>query len=171
MRGSRGYADPHGSCSNRNARPASVTRQPRQPAAQSSCRLCKIGVPASTHTIALFNRVTNWRHPPISWRLNLANCNFADAAFLKPSDLPARSSRRTGRNCAPLGGIACPVAILLQQPSYRTTSPCSSGGTIGEKRGQHNIGAPALKVNHPGPAALLVGVRRGPGATCVVALL
>ena len=56
MRGSRGYAIPHGPCSNRNARPASVTRRSRQPKPNQEDRLCITEMTASTQSPGLLMR-------------------------------------------------------------------------------------------------------------------
>ena len=56
VRGSRGYAIPHGACSNRNARPASVTRRSRQPKPNQEDRLCTTEMTASTQSPGLPTR-------------------------------------------------------------------------------------------------------------------
>ena len=56
VRSSRGYADPHGACSNRNARPASVTRRSRQSKPNQEDRLCTTEMTASTQSPGLLTR-------------------------------------------------------------------------------------------------------------------
>ena len=152
VRGSSGYADLHGGCSNRNALPICATRQPRQFAAQSSCCLVKVESAACSQSRRIFMRLQNCAHPAISCDRTLTSATFAGAAArsLWPPAPPA--SQRARRDCAPLVGSARPDAILLQQPRHRAIGPRSSGGTIATKGGPHNIVSPApRKVNRDRP--------------------
>ena len=151
-RGFRGYADGDGACSNRNALPICATRLSRQFAAKSSCHLVKVESAACFQSRRIIMRLRNCAHPAISCARTLTSATFAGAATrsLGPPAPPA--SHRARRTRAPLVGIACAGAIPLQQPSYRTISPRSSGGTVASKGGQNNILSPALrKVNRDRP--------------------
>ena len=65
VRGSSGYADRHGGCSNRNALPICATRQPRQFAAQSSCCLVKVESAACSQSLSIIMRLRIPAHPAI----------------------------------------------------------------------------------------------------------
>ena len=152
VRGFRGYADADGACSNRNALPVCVTRHSRQSAAQSSCRTIKVESAASFESRGTTMRLRIRPHPAICRRRTLTTATSAGAATSSLGPPPPPASQRARRTRAPLVGIACAGAIPLQQPSNRTISPRSGGGTVARKGGPHNIASPALrKVNRDRP--------------------
>ena len=152
MRGFRGYADADGACSNRNALPVCVTRHSRQSATQSSCRAIKVESAASFESRGTTMRLRIRPHPAIFRRRTLTTATSAGAATSSLWPPPPPASQRARRTRAPLVGIACAGAIPLQQPSNRTISPRSGGGTVARKGGPHNIASPALrKVNRDRP--------------------
>ena len=152
VRGFRGYADADGACSNRNALPVCVTRHSRQLAAHRSCRLVTVESAATFQSRGTIMRFCISARPAISSAPTLTTSTSAGAATSSLGPPPPPASQRARRTRAPLVGIACAGAIPLQQPSNRTISPRSGGGTVARKGGPHNIASPALrKVNRERP--------------------
>ena len=97
-------------------------------------------------------RLRSSRRPAICSRRTLTTATSAGVATSSLGPPPPPASQRARRTRAPLVGIACAGAIPLQQPSNRTISPRSGGGTVARKGGPHNIASPALrKVNRDRP--------------------
>ena len=91
LRAPRDYADGSERCSNRHARPASVTRPSRQ-LPGSSCGVCKGGMAASIQSFGMSEQLSIRRPYAICRRLAWFPGTFSRHAFPKPSDLPPQAS-------------------------------------------------------------------------------
>ena len=88
LRAPQGYLDCEERGSNRNARPASVTRRSRQSKPDQEDRLWTTEMTASTQSLGLPMRFYSSPRNPICRQPRLSNVNLADVDFFRRSDLP-----------------------------------------------------------------------------------
>jgi len=133
VRALRGYADGSGRSSNRQARPACVTRHPRLLPADRSCRLWTRALAPPNQSRSILMRLSNSAQPGISCAPTLTTATSAGVGHLDPSDSPP-ASRRVGHSRAPLGVSPRPVGIPLQWSILGTISLCTGRGTVSASR-------------------------------------
>ena len=108
LRGSRGYANHHGRCSNRKALPVCVTRHSRQFAANRGCRSITPESTASSQSRGFSLRLRIGARPAILSAPSLSKANLAEVghlpagkAIVTESSRDAPSFARASRGVAP----------------------------------------------------------------------
>ena len=140
VRGSRGYAIPHGACSNRNARPASVTRRSRQSKPDQEDRLGTTEMTASTQSPGLPTRFYTW--PQIRFG-GLNACQTSTSRMLRFSaEATCRHNYEGEWRARAIRWRGIPVrwSVRFSRADGGASPRVHAGGPSMLKGGSHNIG-------------------------------
>ena len=140
VRGSRGYAIPHGACSNRNARPASVTRRSRQPKPNQEDKLGTTEMTASTQSPGLPTRFYSSRQ--IRFAVGHACQTSTSRMLLFSAEATCRHNHEGEWRARAIRWRGIPVrwSARFSRADGGASPRVHAGGPSMLKGGSHNIG-------------------------------